>query len=160
MTGAELEEIRERMSSYEDMYSFPSYYEEDEEVDWSPARPAAYTLEMLMQELQFREITPEDYELLMELHEQDNARKTMDVTTHQSLGGERKIEKKRLSETKEKEAEGEEDASSCCICMAEYVQGDVVRELQQCGHTFHKDCIDYWLSTSSNTCPIDRKEIC
>ena len=162
ITGAELEEMR-RMSLYDDddMYSFPSYYEEDEEFDWSPARPAAYTLEMLMQELQFRDITPEDYELLMELHEQDNARKTMDLTTHQSLGGERKVEKKKLSETKEGEAEEEEeDASLCCICMAEYVQGDVVRELQQCGHTFHKDCIDYWLSTSSNTCPIDRKEIC
>merc|ERR1712046_139112 len=42
---------------------------------------------------------------------------------------------------------------TCTICLEDYEDGDIVRELP-CGHIFHKDCIDLWLTTKSVACPI------
>ncbi|CAL1386914.1 unnamed protein product [Linum trigynum] len=47
-----------------------------------------------------------------------------------------------------------EDAQ-CSICLAEYHQGDVLRILPYCGHSFHVTCIDIWLQQHS-TCPVCR----
>lgn len=40
----------------------------------------------------------------------------------------------------------------CVICLEDYVPGDVVRVLPQCGHEFHAICIDKWFKLGS-TCP-------
>ncbi|XP_019095492.1 PREDICTED: RING-H2 finger protein ATL80 [Camelina sativa] len=40
----------------------------------------------------------------------------------------------------------------CVICLEDYVAGDVVRVLPQCGHEFHAICIDKWFQLGS-TCP-------
>ncbi|CAN8313158.1 unnamed protein product [Cochlearia groenlandica] len=40
----------------------------------------------------------------------------------------------------------------CLICLDDYVAGDVVRVLPQCGHEFHALCIDKWFRLGS-TCP-------
>jgi hypothetical protein len=45
---------------------------------------------------------------------------------------------------------GEED--QCGICLAEFDEGDRKR-LLPCLHTYHKSCIDRWLSVSSK-CPM------
>jgi len=44
---------------------------------------------------------------------------------------------------------------SCNICISELESGDFLRKLT-CGHKFHKDCIDTWLSENI-TCPICKK---
>ncbi|XP_052203259.1 RING-H2 finger protein ATL80 [Diospyros lotus] len=46
--------------------------------------------------------------------------------------------------------------SDCAICLADYVAGDEVRVLPQCGHGFHVACIDTWLGSHSS-CPSCRQ---
>jgi len=42
--------------------------------------------------------------------------------------------------------------TACVICLAEYAEGDHVRELN-CRHVFHADCVDPWL-LANQTCPL------
>ncbi|KAL5737626.1 hypothetical protein ACOSP7_030387 [Xanthoceras sorbifolium] len=44
----------------------------------------------------------------------------------------------------------------CSICLQEFHDGDSVRRLPNCGHIFHLDCIDKWL-TRNGSCPVCRK---
>lgn len=46
--------------------------------------------------------------------------------------------------------------ADCAICLAEYVDGDEIRVLPQCGHGFHVHCIDMWLGSHSS-CPSCRQ---
>ena len=39
------------------------------------------------------------------------------------------------------------DDNTCCICLAPYKQGEGKRTLG-CQHSFHKKCIDKWLTRS------------
>mmetsp|Transcript_56635 Transcript_56635/g.172412 ORF Transcript_56635/g.172412 Transcript_56635/m.172412 type:complete len:286 (-) Transcript_56635:476-1333(-) len=48
-------------------------------------------------------------------------------------------------------AQGEEH--DCPICLEALQDDDVVRTLGNCGHTFHRACIDLWLLRSAN-CPM------
>ena len=40
----------------------------------------------------------------------------------------------------------------CAICLGEYEAGESLRR-PKCGHSFHKDCLDTWL-TAKASCPI------
>ncbi|KAI3519085.1 hypothetical protein L1887_08096 [Cichorium endivia] len=53
---------------------------------------------------------------------------------------------------------GKLSSSDCVICLAEYVDGDEIRVLPQCGHGFHVGCIDTWLSSHSS-CPSCRQNL-
>ncbi|XP_010270525.1 PREDICTED: RING-H2 finger protein ATL80 [Nelumbo nucifera] len=44
----------------------------------------------------------------------------------------------------------------CVICLTEFVEGDEIRVLPQCGHAFHVGCIDTWLGSHSS-CPSCRQ---
>ncbi|KAF3434422.1 hypothetical protein FNV43_RR25525 [Rhamnella rubrinervis] len=45
------------------------------------------------------------------------------------------------------------EAPSCCsICLADYRESDMLRLLPECGHLFHKKCVDPWLKLHP-TCP-------
>lgn len=46
---------------------------------------------------------------------------------------------------------------TCVICMDNYKLNEGYRTLN-CGHKFHKKCIDKWLLNGSVNCPICRKE--
>ncbi|KAL6996002.1 hypothetical protein U1Q18_006140 [Sarracenia purpurea var. burkii] len=46
--------------------------------------------------------------------------------------------------------------SDCAICLMEFVAGDEIRVLPQCGHGFHVVCIDMWLGSHSS-CPSCRQ---
>jgi len=91
-------------------------------------------------DLQHRDITPEDYELLLRLDE-DVAPKTvskdildgLETTTSESLGLTGEI---------------------CSICMEEFKAEEVLKKLL-CGHSFHSPCVDRWLTFSSCACPLD-----
>lgn len=48
-----------------------------------------------------------------------------------------------------------EDEKACSVCLCEYEDGDLIRQLLPCRHDFHCKCIDQWLSKNS-TCPMCR----
>ena len=49
-----------------------------------------------------------------------------------------------------------EDNSDCIICMEGFSENELVKQLI-CGHIFHGDCIDHWLSQQKN-CPFCKAE--
>lgn len=46
-------------------------------------------------------------------------------------------------------------ACCCPVCLECYGDGDVVRVLPDCGHLFHRACVDPWLRQRP-TCPVCR----
>ncbi|KAF8044806.1 hypothetical protein N665_6663s0002 [Sinapis alba] len=51
-----------------------------------------------------------------------------------------------------------EAATECAVCLSMFEEQDTVRELPNCKHVFHVDCVDTWLTTCS-TCPVCRSEV-
>ncbi|KAF5738816.1 putative RING/U-box superfamily protein [Tripterygium wilfordii] len=45
--------------------------------------------------------------------------------------------------------------SQCSVCLGEYQADDRLQQIPACGHTFHMECIDHWLSNHT-TCPLCR----
>ncbi|XP_074275385.1 RING-H2 finger protein ATL65-like [Silene latifolia] len=43
----------------------------------------------------------------------------------------------------------------CAVCLLDFEDGDYMRTLPHCSHSFHVDCIDVWLRAHA-TCPICR----
>lgn len=64
------------------------------------------------------------------------------------------------TKTSEEESEGEgiSDDELCTICQDEYVDGQAVRKINHCLHSFHKSCIDEWFEQNVH-CPICRYDI-
>lgn len=50
---------------------------------------------------------------------------------------------------------GSADSSCCSICLSDYKAADELRVLPDCGHLFHKECVDPWLRLHA-TCPVCR----
>lgn len=91
-------------------------------------------------DLQHRDLTPEDYELLLMLDD-SVAAKTVSQSLLQSL----------IVMTVE---EAKTVGDLCSICMEIYYATQTVKQLP-CSHVFHEGCIDMWLSNSSLNCPLD-----
>ena len=49
-------------------------------------------------------------------------------------------------------------AMDCPICLGEFSEGDKVRILPKCSHSFHVKCIDTWL-ISRSSCPTCRRPL-
>lgn len=49
------------------------------------------------------------------------------------------------------------NVDTCSICKCDFEKDDELLETP-CHHTFHFECIDYWLNNNSNKCPNCRKE--
>ncbi len=89
--------------------------------------------------LQNRDLTPEDYELLLRLDERV-APKTVTQNLLDSFKTDVVCESAVLGE--------------CAVCMEPY-RGGQHRKHLPCGHVFHASCIDMWLENSSTNCPLD-----
>lgn len=46
----------------------------------------------------------------------------------------------------------------CSVCLGEYKTEDKLQKIPPCGHVFHLDCIDHWLSKHT-TCPLCRLSV-
>lgn len=46
----------------------------------------------------------------------------------------------------------------CLVCLCEFERDEEARKLVRCEHVFHKVCIDQWLTTGRNSCPLCRGE--
>ncbi len=41
----------------------------------------------------------------------------------------------------------------CAVCLSVVDEGEKVRQLPACGHVFHQECINMWLSSHAS-CPV------
>ena len=102
----------------------------------------AFEFMNLLIELQDRDITPEDYDLLLQL----------DCS----------VKPKTLSEAQIASLQSDTVTGVlddvCSICIEDYRPGEE-RKFLPCGHYFHGQCIRTWLSWTSDRCPIDGKEV-
>lgn len=44
----------------------------------------------------------------------------------------------------------------CLVCLSDFEMNESARRLVHCGHLFHQECIDQWLTTGRNSCPLCR----
>ncbi|KAF2264019.1 hypothetical protein CC78DRAFT_417419, partial [Lojkania enalia] len=44
----------------------------------------------------------------------------------------------------------------CLVCLCDFEVDEEARSLVKCGHLFHRICIDKWLTTGRNSCPLCR----
>ncbi|KAK5145473.1 hypothetical protein LTR04_001288 [Oleoguttula sp. CCFEE 6159] len=44
----------------------------------------------------------------------------------------------------------------CLVCLCDFEKEEEARRLVKCGHLFHRECIDQWLTTGRNSCPLCR----
>lgn len=89
-----------------------------------------------------RDITPEDYEMLLKLDE-GIQRPTADKDVVEALPtacGERFL------------------GESCSICLLPFEKRDTVKVLE-CEHMFHRDCISKWLEQHKSSCPLCGREV-
>jgi len=84
-----------------------------------------------------REITPEDYEMLLKL----------DEAVPKKTAGADLVE--RLPQASLKDFEG----GTCAVCICPLVEvGEVV--VLPCKHYFHRSCVSTWLSDYGKSCPV------
>lgn len=57
----------------------------------------------------------------------------------------------------EKEQKNSAEDSLCCICLSEYVDNSIIKELP-CTHFFHMKCVDKWLKMES-FCPLCKSDV-
>jgi hypothetical protein len=112
-------------------------------VQFEPGRgPPTHVPELIR--LQYREVTPEDYDLLClldaSLPKQDTARKDSAVSGLQFVVA--------------KECE----ASACQVCLCEFAPYSHVARLP-CQHVFHMECITQWVTKGTGKCPLCREPI-
>lgn len=88
-----------------------------------------------------REITPDDYELLLRL----------DKAVGQPVASTETVEA--LPSVAPEEFKGQ----NCSICLAPFEDDSEVAAMQ-CKHKFHRSCISRWLSECRKTCPLCGKD--
>jgi hypothetical protein len=49
------------------------------------------------------------------------------------------------------------DDGTCAICLSEFEEGEELRTLPECLHSYHVECIDMWLHSHTN-CPMCRTD--
>ncbi|PSK34163.1 hypothetical protein B9Z65_8489 [Elsinoe australis] len=44
----------------------------------------------------------------------------------------------------------------CLVCLCDFEKEEEARKLTDCGHLYHRECIDEWLTKGRNSCPLCR----
>ncbi|XP_061999639.1 probable E3 ubiquitin-protein ligase RHA4A [Rosa rugosa] len=71
----------------------------------------------------------------------------------------KKTSRQRQFQATSSSSEQEMHMSSCIVCMNSMEGRDEVRELCNCEHVFHRDCLDAWIGQPQLTCPLCRSEL-
>ena len=126
-------------------------FSDDLHHEWHHGPPGSSIRQNQVQDrllaLQYRDISPDDYALLLVLHEENTQRKTIEANSLPLVGVEEVLISLPL------DSNGDTDV--CAICIEEFALGETIRRLE-CSHVFHKECIDKWLTAGAAECPIDR----
>ena len=86
--------------------------------------------------LMMRDLTADDYDTLIQL----------DETIAKKVVPSEAVQKLTILKS--------DDGGKCGVCLYPILAEDPLKELN-CHHRFHVACIDKWLLTYSNICPID-----
>lgn len=60
--------------------------------------------------------------------------------------------------TQLQQAGATDEENVCPVCQERYTEGQALRRITHCSHTFHKACIDEWLNQNVH-CPVCRHDI-
>jgi len=90
-----------------------------------------------------RDITPEDYDMLLRLDE--------DIVVPASGV----LSAAACERLEAPQANANWQGETCAVCLGDLLAGEDVRELPCCSHVYHKECIVQWLTCSKATCPLD-----
>lgn len=52
----------------------------------------------------------------------------------------------------------EDENEACAVCQENYTEGQAIRTLNHCSHSFHRNCIDPWFERNVH-CPVCRHDI-
>lgn len=63
-----------------------------------------------------------------------------------------------MSTTVDDDDETDDEDPVCAVCLEDFETGQQVRKLA-CSHLYHRSCIDPWLQSSSNSCPLCKREV-
>lgn len=102
----------------------------------------------LLRELQYREVRPEDYDLLGRLDE--NLEKPASRVCTLAQVGNFPL----FTVGSDIAPHLVQDEAECGVCLCRIEEGEAMRQLPCCAHAlFHDDCITKWLTETKNTCP-------
>ena len=93
--------------------------------------------------LMTRELSPEDYELLLQLDAHVKPRTADETVVERVLA----------------RSAPAAQATECLACLLDIAIGDASVPLERCGHVFHRDCIASWLQEYNRTCPLCRDDL-
>ncbi|KAG8658974.1 hypothetical protein MANES_02G000700v8 [Manihot esculenta] len=54
---------------------------------------------------------------------------------------------------------GDDEEYICSVCLDSTRNKDGIRELCNCSHVFHKECLDKWVDVGQVTCPLCRSTL-
>jgi hypothetical protein len=60
--------------------------------------------------------------------------------------------------TTQRAATSDDEPNMCTVCQDTYTEGQAIRQINNCNHTFHKNCIDHWFEQNVH-CPVCRHDI-
>ena len=113
----------------------------------------------MAQNLAQREISEEDYDLLIQLDGSNNQNSSGNNSNSNGTSSYSQIPEKVIkSWPSERIRENSlllNPGYQCRICLRPYQTSQILRKLPNCKHKFHLECIDNWLLHSHPTCPID-----
>ncbi|WOG93699.1 hypothetical protein DCAR_0312985 [Daucus carota subsp. sativus] len=49
-----------------------------------------------------------------------------------------------------------DESEECSVCLSTFENGQVIRKVKQCNHSFHKHCLDTWFRQDRPSCPLCR----
>ena len=91
----------------------------------------------------------------------DNTDNNMDDLTYENLSNLQNVPRKGISIENINNSTrlfiNELKYDTCIVCQYSFEENDIIRSLP-CGHQFHQNCIDRWLSENT-TCPVCIKSI-
>jgi len=119
-----------------------------------------------LRELQFRELTPRDYEVLRQLDEAHSRRHVTQGLSASSgaqpwSNGQWRQQRTAMRPTAllpAPESDGWK-GEDCAICLDGLTDRATVCALPRCGHIFHRTCIESWLTRGKPECPLDAIEV-
>lgn len=97
-----------------------------------------------LEDLMTRDITPEDYEMLLCLDEGLNKARTLSSSSAAALP---------------RPAADTWVGEDCRICLCPMEADEDIRALPTCSHVYHAQCAERWLATGKASCPICGAEV-